>query len=270
MDSNTAVDFTGSELIKESSLCLDQNIKNRPDYMEDFCKIHLDFMGDKNKVLLTLFDGHSGTEVAKECIDKFPDMFISTLKETNNDIPEALTLAFRNIDDDLMNFEDQGATACVVYICIENKKRVMYSANCGDSRAVLIKKDKGVRLSYDHKATDTTEKNRVKKAGGMFFKNRLGGSLAITRSMGDFVFKKDGGFGLISEPHIQKVFIDLDDVFLLMASDGIWDVIDEEKAFSIVNEKKDFNTAQLSRHFLDVSIELGSKDNLSCIAVRLN
>ena len=45
--------------------------------------------------------------------------------------------------------------------------------------------EKAERLSVDHKCTLEKEAERIRKSGGIIAFNRLGGSLAISRSLGD-------------------------------------------------------------------------------------
>ena len=61
----------------------------------------------------------------------------------------------------LLDAENTGTTACVSFITIENKERVCYIANVGDTRAVLVTATGAQRLSYEHKAADTNEIARV-------------------------------------------------------------------------------------------------------------
>ena len=286
MDPNNPKDLTDNSkntnntsninLLVDTGYTLEQNIKNRPDYMEDMCNIDLSFMGDKNKALLMLYDGHSGIEVAKESIDKFPEIFKASLFNKNEDteeqntVEEAFKEAFDKLDSEFIKYEDVGSTAIIAYVCIENGKKVIYTANAGDSRAILFKKDKCIRLSFDHKAIDKTEIARAKKAGGMFFRGRLGGSLAITRSLGDYVFKKDGGFGLISEPYVNRTLVEEGDMYIILASDGVWDVINEEQCYKLVNDNLKLSAGKMSELIVKTSMDLGSKDNISCIVARLN
>ena len=53
----------------------------------------------------------------------------------------------------------------------------IYSANTGDSRTILLNPENDVvkRLSYDHKATDTSEVARLRRAGGTVFNGRVYG-----------------------------------------------------------------------------------------------
>lgn len=85
---------------------------------------------------------------------------------------------------------DIGSTGCVAFITQnEAGERMLYTANVGDTRAVLSQNRVALRLSLDHKPTEATEIDRVSKTGGNLTKNRLGGQLAVTRSFGDFDLK---------------------------------------------------------------------------------
>jgi protein phosphatase PTC1 len=68
-------------------------------------------------------------------------------------------------------------------------KRVIYLINLGDTRAVLGKKGVATRLTVDHKASEVSEQERIVKSGGSIFRNRVGGSLAVTRALGDLDFR---------------------------------------------------------------------------------
>ena len=56
------------------------------------------------------------------------------------------------------------------------------------------------------------------------FDNRVGGSLAVTRAFGDHSLKKDG---VIAKPYINKLILKSCDKFLVVASDGVWDVLSD-------------------------------------------
>lgn len=56
-------------------------------------------------------------------------------------------------------------------------RRVLYTANVGDARAVLSRGGKSVRLTYDHKGSDTQEAKRILDAGGFVMNNRVNGEL---------------------------------------------------------------------------------------------
>jgi serine/threonine protein phosphatase PrpC len=102
--------------------------------------------------------------------------------------------------------------------------KVVYIANLGDTRAVLSKNGIAERMSYDHRATDPAEVERVRSGGGIVLDSRVGGSLAITRAFGDHSLKRDG---VIAKPYIKKHVLRSSDRYLIVASDGVWDSMED-------------------------------------------
>ena len=142
----------------------------------------------------------------------------------------------------MLDSDHTGCTACVAVLRMESGKRILYLANVGDTRAVLLS---GVsnfeRLSYDHRATDKAEIERVKRDGGIIMEDRVGGSLAITRAMGDHALKRDG---VIAKPHIRRHVLRPTDRLLVMGSDGIWDVLEDEDVCKLSREN--MNTKEIA------------------------
>lgn len=64
----------------------------------------------------------------------------------------------------------------------------LYSANVGDTRAVLKRGTKAVRLSHDHKPYNPEEISRIRECGGFVSGDvgRVNGVIAVARSIGDF------------------------------------------------------------------------------------
>ena len=65
-----------------------------------------------------------------------------------------------------------------------------YTANAGDSRAVLSRKGHALPLSTDHKPENNDERKRIQAAGGDIVNGRVNGGLNLSRSFGDFHYKK--------------------------------------------------------------------------------
>ncbi|KAL8263981.1 hypothetical protein R6Q59_022111 [Mikania micrantha] len=123
-------------------------------------------------------------------------------------------------------------------------------ANVGDSRAVLgTTADDGsmvaVQLTVDFKPNLPQERERIYKSGGSVCESddepgvsRIhdetpeGPGLALSRAFGDF-FVKD--LGLISEPDVTQRTLTTRDHFVILATDGVWDVVSNEKAVEIVS-----------------------------------
>jgi serine/threonine protein phosphatase PrpC len=88
-------------------------------------------------------------------------------------------------------------------------------------------------MSYDHRATDEAEIERVKSIGGFVLDGRVGGTLAITRAFGDHSLKK---VGVIAKPFIKKHTLRSTDKFLVIASDGVWDSMEDQDAINYCRE----------------------------------
>lgn len=129
-----------------------------------------------------------------------------------------------------------GCTACVALI----QGGVLYVANAGDSRAVLCRAGGAAEdMSVDHKPTLEREKARIIAAGGFVADGRVKGSLALSRAIGDMEFKQSPGLGpeaqmVTALPDVRREPLRSTDEFLLIACDGIWDVMSSSGAVEFV------------------------------------
>ncbi|OEL18041.1 putative protein phosphatase 2C 30 [Dichanthelium oligosanthes] len=123
-----------------------------------------------------------------------------------------------------------GSTAVVAVV----GPRHLVVANCGDSRAVLCSGGAAIPLSADHKPDRPDELERIHAAGGrvIFWDGaRVFGMLAMSRAIGDSYLKPF----VISDPEVRVVERkDGEDEFLILASDGLWDVVSKEVACKVV------------------------------------
>lgn len=144
-------------------------------------------------------------------------------------------------------------------------QKVVYVANVGDTRAVMSKNGIAERMSYDHKASDQGEIDRIKAGNGIVLDNRVGGTLAITRAFGDHSLKKAG---VIANPYIKKHVLKNSDKFLIIASDGVWDALEDQDAVNYC--KEDCSTKDIAQAIVKGSLDKGSKDNISCLVIRFH
>jgi serine/threonine protein phosphatase PrpC len=70
-------------------------------------------------------------------------------------------------------------------VCLITGDKI-YCANAGDTRIVLSRKGRAVRLTFDHKADIPEEIIRINQLGGYVSDKRVCGVLAVARSLGDF------------------------------------------------------------------------------------
>lgn len=204
-----------------------------------------------------VLDGHGehGHLVSRRCREMFPQF----IKSARMDIDGA----FNMMQNDLNSASDMdvrcsGAT-CVMATLMGGKLSVY---NCGDSRAVLGRRNPNgsiyaMAMSKDHKPDRADERKRILSCGGhlgcrqvlvnqpgrgpvsmpvgpcrVWYQHRgetLG--LAMSRSLGDSIVHKSG---VSAEPEcIERVIDDYDD-FLILATDGVWDVVDNNYAVQLV------------------------------------
>ena len=247
----------------------DKNIKSK---MEDFHLIIDNFMSSNKKGYFSLFDGHGidCIEPTKYATCRFPNILIENLQNSNYNIEQSLIISFKKIDDELKKYsqiENCGSTATI--ILIDKELNLIYSANVGDSKSILINKNKTYKnLTTEHKVESNYEENeRIKKLGGLIFNGRLFGQLVLSRALGDFSLKNNG---LISIPSIHKILLNEDDCFIVIASDGIWDVLSEDDITNICIDNYNLNCDELGKFIVKKAIDMGSEDNISCIIVLIN
>ncbi|KAH0702582.1 hypothetical protein KY285_016860 [Solanum tuberosum] len=124
-----------------------------------------------------------------------------------------------------------GSTAVVVVLTDET----IIVANCGDSRAVLSRSGSAIPLSYDHKPDKREERARIEACGGrVVFTDgaRVEGVLSMSRAIGDNNLKPY----MTSEPEMTFTKREAEDECLILASDGLWDVISSDIACAVGRE----------------------------------
>ena len=259
---NSKFNSVFNKLVNSYSYKEDQNFKFKKK-MEDFHNI---YQKSDNEILFTLYDGHGGDKVAKYAKEHFIDIFFSSLSKLGNNVEKTFDESIFKLENELIfpKAREMGTTLSIVYICKQNSKKYLYCANVGDSRCILISKDRVNRISYDHKCDDKQEIERIKQAGGFVQNGRLMGIINLSRSIGDIELKQ---YGLISNPNFFKIELTKNDKFVIMASDGVWDVINDFEAYKISQNIDDSD--ELAYEIVNKSIEYGSKDNISCITIKL-
>jgi serine/threonine protein phosphatase PrpC len=223
-----------------------------PAYQED--RVVMRSLGT-NCALLAVFDGHGGSAAAT-----LASQLCAAIVQGHRDIRRAAREKLgAKMWEDIMNyaflFMDNviiasapfergtwsGAAACIVIITPFE----IVSANAGDSRSVLMCLSRGaLRLSRDHTPKeDKEDTERVRQRGACVdrdgyvrFRSGVGpgmAGLAMTRSLGDKEGKRGGtpaAHVIISKPHVRVVPADASARGVVLASDGVWDVITDAEA----------------------------------------
>ncbi|KAJ7979299.1 Protein phosphatase 2C [Quillaja saponaria] len=264
-----------------------------------------------------VYDGHGGCEVANYCRKRLHSALIEEIETATTTLSEgscrdsweekwikAFSNCFQKVDaeigdvdkcnngtnvDALESTTDPvaphtvGSTAVVAILTATH----IMVANCGDSRAVLCRGKVAVPLSEDHKPNREDEFARIEAAGGKVIQwhgFRVLGVLAMSRSIGDRYLKP----WIIPDPEVKFLHREESDECLVIATDGLWDVMTNEEACAFARNglllwhKRYGHTlstergegldpaAQAAAEYLSrLALNKGSKDNISVVVVDL-
>ena len=255
--------FQENEIINDFFQYEKQNKEFR-NQMEDFSYINKNFLEkDNHKMsLFAIFDGHNGTIVSEFLQKNFARTLRKNLEKSQFKIEESLGNSFIEIDSELKKNEKSkmtGSTATIVLI----DNNLIYCANVGDSTCYYLSIDEIKQLSIQHNIKNKKEVDRIKKNNGLIFNGRVFGSLSVTRAIGDFDFKDAG---VVAIPTISKEKICDKSKFVILASDGLWDVISKDDAFEMSKNME--NAKGFCEMLVKDAIDKGTGDNVSCIVIQ--
>ena len=231
--------------------------------------IQKNFAGHKDYIYMSVCDGHgvNGHHVSSFIKTILPVDMSENLKHRNiltetEKTHEIIKETFIIANDKLVENQNIDSifsgTTCVSVIYTPEK---LICPNIGDSRAVLARYDNdkkkyiAIELTRDHKPTEIDERKRIIENDGriqpffedgefvgperIWIKEDEVPGLAMTRSFGDRVAAT---VGVISEPEIKEFDLDINDKFMIIASDGIWEFISSQECVDMVSsfyEKND-------------------------------
>ncbi|KAF8696927.1 hypothetical protein HU200_036571 [Digitaria exilis] len=264
-ESEEVADIHGGWKSEDGSLnCGYSSIRGRRERMEDFYDIKSSRIDDKQINFFGVFDGHGGTHAARYLKEH---LFENLIKHPAfvADTKSAISKTYRKTDADFLDAIAEGniqvGSTASTAVLVGNH---LYVANVGDSRAVISKAGKAIALSDDHKPNRSDEKKRIEDAGGVNnFSGtwRVGGILAMSRAFGNHLLKRF----VVADPEIQDQEIDGELEFLILASDGLWDVVSNEHAVAFVKDEEGPEAA--ARKLTEIASRRGSTDNITCIVV---
>ncbi|KAJ9172404.1 hypothetical protein P3X46_015645 [Hevea brasiliensis] len=202
-----------------------------------------------------VYDGHGCSHVAVRCRERLHELVKEELLESKEaTVVEAATAkwksamerSFSRMDKEVIAWNEGvvgascrcemqtpecnavGSTAVVAVVTPDK----IIVANCGDSRAVLCRNGKPIPLSTDHKPDRPEEWNRIQAAGGRVIYwdvPRVLGVLAMSRAIGDNYLKPY----VSCEPEVTITDRTAEDDCLILASDGLWDVVSNDTACGV-------------------------------------
>jgi len=248
----------------------DRNARHRRT-MED-AHVYIDaFGGTPEQGYFAIYDGHGGKQAVEFVAKRLHEILLEELeifdKDENhqNGMGAVYEKTYARTDQEIegANILYAGTPTVSALIRVKDGKKMLHIANCGDARGVLCRNGEALRLTRDHKGTDEDEIKRIEEAGGFVTGGRVNGILAVTRSLGDRAMKQY----VIGTPYTRDYELVDTDTHLILACDGIWDVIQDQEAVDLALKYPSCKEA--SRALLIKALSSGSTDNISVMVIAL-
>ncbi len=257
--------------------------------MQDAFSLDLSCSAKKSEVdFFGVFDGHgpNGEGISRQVACNICKVVLKYyLCNAKSTLPQSIEMGCLILDDDLRRDPAVvaaidagslvGGTCCCAIWLMDG---CIYSGNLGDSRLILSYDGKAVPVTVDHKPSSPQEMARIAKAGGFVENDRVNGILGVARAFGDYNFKSQEDCGphqqLVSAlPEVRTVDVDDNIDFMVVASDGIWDLMSNQEVVDFIAQRmrEDVAVERISLQLVKACklpvnpvTRLGS-DNMTCI-----
>ena len=243
--------FNGPDIkkINQDNFFIYNNFNNNPDYVfMGVCDGHGLYGHFVSSFLANTLPQNMNDNILEKNISKIENISFENLENIIRDT--FITTNIQLSEDGRIDITYSGSTC--VSILLTPKKLIC--ANVGDSRCILGKFNNekwfSKNLSRDHKPNIPNEYERIIKMGGrvdtykdnenncfgpdrVWLKNEDTPGLAMSRSFGDEVAHS---IGVISEPEIIENYFLIEDKFIIIGSDGLWEFISSDEVVNIVKD----------------------------------
>lgn len=238
--------------------------------------------GDRSSTfaIFGVLDGHNGASAAIYAKENLLRDVLSALPSTlSRDewlavLPRALVAGFVKTDKD---FQEKGQTSGTTVTLVVVDRWTVTVASVGDSRCILDPQGGEVStLTVDHRLEDNEEeRDRVTKSGGEVGRLSIAGGaeigplrcwpggLCLSRSIGDV----DVGEFIVPIPHVKQIKLSKAGGRLIIASDGVWDALSNDKAAICC---RGLPAELAARQIVKEALRLrGLRDDTTCLVVDL-
>jgi serine/threonine protein phosphatase PrpC len=250
-----------------------------------------------------VFDGHGGPQCSEFLRKKLHAALLNHIRQAprprrpgrDSDsfialqtalVSAAMNDTFKRIDSEFIEAAKRGSwgdgsTALAVLLTGNSPDAMLLSiANAGDCRAVLCSAGKAIRLTEDHKPNSSDERARIESVGGSVINVmgiwRVGVSvtadsakqtwLSVSRSFGDLQLKEPSAV-VSSVPDVTHRVVSASDCFLVLACDGVWDVLSDQEVIDIVLRGTSCDPKSSAVDIVRTAHQRKSGDNLTCTVI---
>ena len=229
-----------------------------------------------------IYDGHGGKFVSKFLSNNLHNFFID--KRVKYPLKKSYVNDAYNCIQNILETKygkqshSCGSTSLVsLQYKDSNNNNYINILNTGDSRCVLCRNNISYPLTKDHKPATPEEKNRIEQLGGKIYYDGYDwriNDLSVSRAFGDNESKKY----VTHIPDLYKYKLSKNDKFIVMACDGLWDVMENQDVVDFVlNKCYDMNTGKklnkkinVAKQLAEHAINIGSTDNITSLVVFFN
>lgn len=222
-----------------------------------------------------VFDGHGGKGASHFVRDQLPRIIVEDANFPL-ELEKVVMRSFMETDAEfakscsIERSLSSGTTALTAMIF----GRSLLVANAGDCRAILSRNGLAFEMSKDHRPCCQKERTRVESLGGFVEDGYLNGQLGVTRAIGNWHIKGLKGIGdncgpLSAEPEVKMVTLSKEDEFLIIGSDGIWDVFRNQNAVDFVRRRLQSHNdvKRCCKEMVEEALKRGAVDNLTVVVV---
>jgi serine/threonine protein phosphatase PrpC len=226
-----------------------------------------------------VYDGHGGIQTAEMVVESLHTKIFSNKGFTGGDIKTAIHEGFQEMDQFVVSEANKvnSMHGCTCVCCLVLDGTVHF-ANIGDSEGMLISIENGNVITHNmtkpHKANEPSEKERIESLGGHVFFGRLYGSLAVSRSFGDAIYKR---------PKTSKDFVSWEPFtitetltpahkYMVLACDGLFDVMSQQEVAEFTHSlfASGHDATSVAKSLVIKAIkELQTEDNVTVIVVKI-
>jgi serine/threonine protein phosphatase PrpC len=262
---------------------------------------HVDSIPDSHHVNDPFGSGNGFEQTGTAFTSTPPSGIMLSQAPTVEEYVVSLRRALKEVDEDVLRMDNlryQGSTVVAAWVheskpelgadAADTKQkppiRTLIVANIGDSRAVLSRNKSSVDLTRDHKPNDRMERKRIDAAGGSVEWDglvdvkgdpfpgtgmyRVNGSLTLSRAIGDRFARP----AVTAEPDIIVWPLqDETDDFVVLATDGLWDVMSSSEVVSFIHSLMNSEDGDsIATMLVEEALRRGSYDNISVTIVWLS
>ncbi len=217
-----------------------------------------------------VYDGHNGRNAAQAAAEMLTPHFLDSWRKEQEKSPRRrrrletlIKEAYLATDQYILKQGFESGTAAATLYFLDHS---FVAANAGDSRAVMGTKEGSLSLTVDHKPDLEPEKRRIESLGGkVLFLDvpRVLGMLAMSRALGDKGLKPF----VTSAPRVVRGTLGRENDFAVVACDGIWDVLTNDRVLELVRNAGDAHHG--AEAVKRIARAAGSKDNITVMVIDL-